>query len=102
MVERAVLVMGAIAALLTASSPYWVPVITHRLSAKKADQPAPVVQGVPVDSYADDAIESERRRADEMKEQRDYWRDKAERRGKTLEAANRALHDAGLPPYPID
>lgn len=100
MVEKVVLVMGAIAALLTASSPYWVPIITAKTRDK--GEPAPVVQGVPVDSYADDAIESERRRADEMKEQRDYWRDKAERRGKTLEAANRALHDAGLPPYPID
>lgn len=100
MVEKVVLVMGAIAALLTASSPYWVPIITAKTRDK--GEPAPVVQGVPVDSYADDAIESERRRADEALKERDYWRERARLKGQALNAANRDLARAGLPVHLID
>lgn len=105
MVETAALILGAIASLLTASSPYWVPMINHRLAkndAAKAKPDAPVLQGLPVDDHADDAIDAERRRADEAIADRDYWRDRAKTTGAALTAANRDLIEAGLPPHLID
>ena len=104
MVEKVVLVIGSITALVGVTIPLWVPMINHRLNKNKPpeSEQAPVMQGLPVESYADDAIEAERRRADELAKDRDYWRERARLEGQALNAANRDLVRAGLEPHLID